>query len=150
MPNYCYNWGSITAQKSLAADLHVAIKENRLLTRIHPTPLDNLEEWGTKWDIECCNVGDLSEPDNEGYVTIEFSFLSAWSPPTDAYKKLWEWEGVEDINMCCEESGLDFCGRWHNGEDEIYNCCPYPDDCDDNEDFDHSEFWHNWVREVLG
>jgi len=66
--------------------------------------------WGTKWDF--CDVGIVNQEPN----SIELSFQTAWSPPTEAYNKLLDLEF--DISAYYYEPGMGFCGEWHNGCDE--------------------------------
>ena len=76
-------------------------------------------EWGTKWDIghgdgyEKLTLKDIKNN------TIKIGFDSAWSPPTDAYEKLYEM-GFQ-IRAMYYEGGCCFCGIWDNGIDESYD-----------------------------
>ena len=73
-----------------------------------------VHEWGTKWDVG-----------TEGYINAEdsnflsLSFMSAWSPPVDAYKKL-EDMGFE-IWALYYESGMMFCGTYGQETDECFD-----------------------------
>jgi hypothetical protein len=58
-------------------------------------------KWGTKWEVDC-EVIEL-QPE-----MIEFSFDSAWSPPSEAYRVLYE-KGF-DINARYYEPGMSFGG----------------------------------------
>jgi hypothetical protein len=72
-------------------------------------------EWGTKWDV---GGGDGSV-DQLDANSVRFIFQSAWSPPTDAYRKL------EDLGFTIEakyyEPGAAFVGWFIDGSDETYD-----------------------------
>lgn len=58
-------------------------------------------KWGTKWEVDC----EVIEVTGE---YIEFSFDSAWSPPSEAYRVLYE-KGFH-INARYYEPGMSFGG----------------------------------------
>jgi hypothetical protein len=62
-----------------------------------------VNEWGTKWDVEC-DIVDVK--DNE--ITLYFD--SAWAPPINAYEKL------EDLGFTIDgyyyEPGMAYCGKY--------------------------------------
>jgi hypothetical protein len=75
-------------------------------------------EWGCKWDIS--NGGDdykIKKVAN-GY-TVTLSFDTAWSPPINFYDKLVELEF--EVDAMYYEPGVNFCGRYYDGQDEIYD-----------------------------
>ena len=72
----------------------------------------NINEWGTKWDVNSDNV------EIEDANTVTAGFESAWSPPTEAYTKLME-QGFE-ILAYYYEPGMAFAGRWEDGCDDYY------------------------------
>jgi len=75
-------------------------------------------EWGCKWDIS--NGGDdykIKKVDN-GYSVMLY-FDTAWSPPIDFYNKLVELEF--EVSAMYHEPGVNFCGRYYDGQDEIYD-----------------------------
>jgi hypothetical protein len=72
----------------------------------------NINEWGTKWDVQSDNVAI------EDANTLTASFDSAWSPPTNAYEQLLE-QGFE-IEAFYYEPGMAFVGKWADGIDEYY------------------------------
>ncbi len=76
-------------------------------------------EWGTKWDIGCGDGYDKLTLKDIKNNTIKIGFDSAWSPPTDAYEKLYEM-GFQ-IRAMYYEGGCCFCGIWDNGIDESYD-----------------------------
>lgn len=67
--------------------------------------------WGTKWD-----VGGPNEPvERVDPNTVNFSFSSAWSPPTDAYVRLMDM-GFS-VEAYYNEFGMGFCGSWIGDDD---------------------------------
>jgi hypothetical protein len=72
----------------------------------------NVNEWGTKWDVNSDNVAI------EDANTVSASFDSAWAPPTRAYEQLMEL-GFE-IEAFYYEPGMQFVGKWADGIDEFY------------------------------
>jgi hypothetical protein len=72
----------------------------------------NVANWGTKWDVESSNV------EIEDANTVTAGFDSAWSPPTTAYERLMEL-GFE-VEAFYYEPGMQFVGKWDNGEDDCY------------------------------
>lgn len=73
-------------------------------------------EWGTKWDIgHRDGYGTKAELEGNSFTV---GFDSAWSPPIAAYEKLTEM-GFK-IKAYYTEFGMQFCGRWDDGEDESF------------------------------
>jgi hypothetical protein len=70
----------------------------------------NIANWGTKWDVESDNVEILDAN------TVTAGFDSAWAPPIRAYERLLEL-GFE-IEAFYYEPGMQFVGKWTDGEDE--------------------------------
>jgi len=83
-----------------------------------------VNEWGTKWDVECYGAPEIS---NDG-KTMRVSFDSAWSPPTEAYRKLEEQGFV--VDALYYEPGMGFCGEYMDGFDETYEISGNADDVD--------------------
>jgi hypothetical protein len=73
-----------------------------------------VNEWGTKWDVGS-DDGSAHQLDKNN---VKFYFQSAWSPPTDAYRKL-EDLGFS-INAFYYEPGAAFAGCYYDGEDDTY------------------------------
>lgn len=77
----------------------------------------SIGEWGTKWDVgydKNLNNAPFYENQNEFTVTFE----SAWSPPINAYDKLFL-AGFE-IEAYYFEGSMGFCGEFKNGKDTEY------------------------------
>ena len=76
-------------------------------------------EWGTKWDIgHGDGYGKLTLKDIKNN-TVRIGFDSAWSPPIEAYQKLYDM-GFS-IRAMFYEGGCCFCGIWEDGEEESYD-----------------------------
>lgn len=76
-------------------------------------------EWGTKWDIgHGDGYGKLTLKDIKNN-TVRIGFDSAWSPPIEAYQKLYDM-GFS-IRALYYEGGCCFCGIWEDGEEEFYD-----------------------------
>ena len=76
-------------------------------------------EWGTKWDIgHGDGYGKLTLKDIKNN-TVRIGFDSAWSPPIEAYQKLYDM-GFS-IRAMFYEGGCCFCGIWEDGEEEFYD-----------------------------
>lgn len=84
MPNWCENQVRIEGPVEKIYNMAKAVEEERLLQHMVPleewTYGDATTNWGTKWDI--------SDPQMNHIVAdgvIECGFMSAWSPPTEAF-----------------------------------------------------------------
>jgi hypothetical protein len=77
-----------------------------------------VNEWGTKWDFGY-NQDEGNEIFEEDDHIFSVSFLSAWSPPIQAYDKLQQL-GFR-IHAYYFEGGMGFAGEYENGEDRYYN-----------------------------
>ena len=77
-----------------------------------------VSEWGTKWDVGIGDYGSILTADDARKTRISVAFDSAWSPPLSAYEKLKEMGFY--IEAYYYESGMGYCGRWLDGEDECY------------------------------
>lgn len=97
----------------------MALREGNVKTYGYSSWYDfAIGEWGCKWDIS--NGGDdykIKKVDN-GYSVMLY-FDTAWSPPIDFYNKLVELEF--EVSAMYHEPGVNFCGRYYDGQDEIYD-----------------------------
>jgi len=73
-----------------------------------------VQKWGTKWEVDI----DCVEINGEDYISM--SFLSAWSPPIEAYKALLKHEGITGIQANYIEPGADFVGIFVDGKDTCF------------------------------
>jgi hypothetical protein len=73
-----------------------------------------VNEWGTKWDVNCDGNISLSECG----TIVDAGFDSAWAPPIAVYEALTE----QGFNVCAYyyEPGMLFVGKWEDGCDECY------------------------------
>ena len=71
-----------------------------------------VNEWGTKWDVDCDGGVDIS-PDG---LTVTASFDSAWAPPVGIYEAM----AADDYEVTAYyyEPGMCFVGKWEDGEDQ--------------------------------
>lgn len=69
----------------------------------------NLTNWGTKWDFKFDTVEKVNPHE------VKATFLSAWSPPVNAYEKLHDM-GFE-IEAFYFEPGMAFAGKWSGNAD---------------------------------
>jgi hypothetical protein len=74
-------------------------------------------EWGTKWDVGYNKDWD-NKPYDETPTSFTVNFTSAWSPPVNAYDKLFL--AGFDIKAYYFEGGVGFCGQFLNGKDTEY------------------------------
>jgi hypothetical protein len=125
MPNWCQNVVTISHENSIKLDVirNAIANENKLkesfFNVLVPRPIEesenwyhwNLENWGTKWDV---NV-EISE-DTGNSITLVFD--SAWAPPIEFYDNLVE-QGYVVLGYYNEE-GMAFAGIYNNGDDETF------------------------------
>jgi len=71
-----------------------------------------VNEWGTKWDVDCDGGVEVS-PDG---LTVTASFESAWAPPVGIYEAM----AADDYEVTAYyyEPGMCFVGKWEDGEDQ--------------------------------
>jgi len=74
----------------------------------------NNSNWGTKWD---CHTRDTGIDTNEDTV-LQFSFDSAWSPPTFWLQKVQQDFPTLKFKLTYSESGVGFAGMLYTGEFE--------------------------------
>ena len=104
--------------------------------------------WGTKWDIDAYDASSVSAVDG----LVSFGFDSAWAPPTGLYEKMAE-QGYQ-VDAMYYESGMGFCGRWIDGNDDYYEISGMSSDqvaaeidSDIDEQFGISENMAQWEAE---
>lgn len=123
MPNWCSNSLTLKHDKEKIDLLEKQLQESDVFFQhLCPRPADqdtnwyewNVENWGTKWDV---NV-------NDGYVerlddnTLQLSFETAWSPPIAFYDFLFE-DGW-DVEARYYEPGVGFIGEYDNSIDDCW------------------------------
>lgn len=163
MPNWCSNTITITGSVETLSELKPVIEAGEgLLNAIKPMPeaIKNtrspsdtpnwydwsVENWGTKWDVEC----HLEFKDNgDGTAEISGWFDSAWAPPIAAMQTLADdWDSCF-IELFYHECGMCFVGCWDSeGGDDYYEyekADDIPDYLDDH--FGISEQLDMWEEE---
>ena len=119
MPNWCNNIIYLKNEDKYQLDrAERALKRGEFMTEFLPTPegVDSyrwqLENWGTKWDIEADYVS------YEGDILVA-KYASAWTPPIVFYNHLLK---LGFIVRCLYYEPMEkFCGILDNGEDERYD-----------------------------
>ena len=181
MPNWCNNSITITGPRDKITALYneavkgeVAGEDRGLLHAMMPMPQElegttspsdgpnwydwRVSNWGTKWEVSSEGL-ELSEDGTE----ITGWFDSAWAPPLGAFQHYIEQN--DDVNITCyyEEPGMDFVGKWEDGDDQymdgVQEICEhyiktgeYPDDelfRDIDEYFDLVESRREYIEEYL-
>lgn len=72
----------------------------------------NLNEWGTKWDVDSIEY-------DEADGVVQASFDTAWAPPIQFYKHLTEQGYI--VKAYYYEPGMGFCGIFEDGFDDEYH-----------------------------
>ena len=125
MPNWCSNVVTISHKDPAEIQRVVAAWNsgegffNQFVTRPAAEEENwyvwNIENWGTKWDVESAEWGRVEDhEENDTQVTI--SYETAWGPPLDFYAKMLD-QGFS-IVAYYYEPGMNFCGKW---SDELGN-----------------------------
>jgi hypothetical protein len=126
MPNWCENRIKISGSTEKINKLWEKVESDGLLNTLRPQP-DNLKEneyygwridnWGTKWEV---NSEDLCVVDNgDGTSYIWGDFVSAWSPPVEAYIAFNEADNGCEVEGWYFELGCDFCGLYNSKEGDV-------------------------------
>ena len=116
MPNWCSNRATITGPSPVIDEIKQILKdpEGELLAWMVPQPkfegeqdwyMWNVNNWGTKWDINDVYIDNDAEPD-----TIEFSFSTAWAPPIEAFATWAMNDGRVQFSLEYWEPGCGFVG----------------------------------------
>lgn len=143
MPNWCENRIKISGPTKKINKLWEDINNDGLLNTLHPQPdnlfLENLdpekrleldkdgvpnwydwrvENWGTKWEI---SSEDLCLLDNsDGTSCVWGDFVSAWSPPIEAYTTFNKMNNDCEIEGWYFELGCGFCGLYSSKDRDLY------------------------------
>lgn len=122
MPNWCYNRVTLTHENpEMIKRVSDSVEVDNFLREFVSPPEDfnyedgwyewNIENWGTKWSVSA-----EIEESQENSITLVFN--SAWSPPLEFYKKLFE-DYKFGILAYYHEPGMGFCGKFETNNDEI-------------------------------
>lgn len=123
MANWCDNQLTFSGPKDKIKAIWVKASGGDISLLGAMVPLADEDDaavvWGTKWDIE---IDGLDYFENGDQAKISGWFMSAWSPPIEAFQKFC------DKNEGCFgsieylEPGNGFCGRWTSTDgDEEYS-----------------------------
>ena len=128
MPNWCSNVVTINTGGSpeLNERLKNALSDDKdLFMQFVPRPKEydegerwygwNIDNWGTKWDVNEVFVADDTEEDS-----ITFSFDTAWAPPVDAFRSWAERDGRVTYRLTYMEPGMGFVG-WDSYDGESFD-----------------------------
>ena len=104
MPNWCYNYATLSHEDAAQMDkLRGAIEQGKMLEAFIPTPPEALEDeawygwrvqnWGTKWDVAVAEDNTypdttIEEAENGENYVVHYNFNTAWSRPLGAISKL--------------------------------------------------------------
>ena len=126
MPNWCENYLRLEVPNKQEADKIVAVLDSDkddvgLLNHLMPQPENNpdwyswrVNNWGTKWDI--CNEHYERDDNDDGSVTFNINFDSAWGPPVGVYDCVSEKDGW-NVFATYIEGGMAFGGYHEEGQD---------------------------------
>ena len=130
MPNWCENYLRLEVPNKQEADKIVAVLDSDeddvgLLNHLMPQPENNpdwyswrVNNWGTKWEV---SIEHYERDDNDdGTVTFNFNFDSAWGPPVGVYDYVSEKEGWS-LYATYIEGGMCFGGYHENGQDYSFD-----------------------------
>lgn len=129
MPNWCMNTMTIEGETSKIKELAQKIEDNdALLETLRPIgewDYDTaVSEWGTKWDIPASEAEMEVWENDDSTSRIEFVFDSAWAPPVTALETFLSKNPDLTGSIQYFEPGVGFVGRFEEGIDEQYECCP--------------------------
>lgn len=126
MPNWCSNSITISHHdKSVVDELESKIREGGdFFNILRPRPADqeenwyewNVENWGTKWDVNIDVQNDAVTRFSDNSLSLWFD--TAWSPPIAFYDYITElgW----DVEAMYYEFGAGFLGRYSEGSDDYW------------------------------
>ena len=125
MPNWCMNTVYVSHEDSSKIDEFKKACESSdgLFQHFVPRPESeednwyawNIENWGTKWDVEGDGVQVFEQDENK----ISVSFDTAWGPPIEFFRKLEEDHEYKVLAYYMEE-GMNFCGIYREDDNEEY------------------------------
>jgi hypothetical protein len=173
MPNWCQNSLVITAKNNIIEeikDAEISLQKlfpcpEELRNTTAPAQYNdkekavtNLEKyghedwyswqvsnWGTKWDIGPISEDSMDISDNQdGTSTLNCVFDSAWSPPVEAFKSLFNKYNKVDSNIYIRleyfEPGCAFLGVAHTTDDKNF--------IDESYDYENSEDLEAYVNDL--
>lgn len=141
MPNWCNNVVTLMHDEpEKLKEVAKAFDDEKLFAHFVPVAEESVytqsEAWGTKWDVG----GDVIDLSDDG---ITLSFDSAWSPPIAFYEAMEKLGFSVEASFC--EWGMEFVGRYVDGELEEYGFDDMPSELD--EEWGISETREMWEEE---
>jgi hypothetical protein len=143
MPNWCENRIKISGSTEKINKLWEVVNSNGLLNTLRPQPdnlfLENLnsekrleldedgvpnwydwriENWGTKWEVDAQDLCVVDNGDGTSYIWGDF--VSAWSPPVEAYIAFNKTTKDYEAEGWYFEFGCDFCGLYNSRDGDLY------------------------------
>ena len=154
MPNWCLN--TIVVSSADLSKFKTWLGDGKaLLSKIIPTPeallADNgygglydwrCEKWGTKWDVDA-DITVCSDTE------VNFSFDSAWGPPTAAMQAMGALFPSLSIRHAYLEEGMCFVGVLTIRDGAVSDLCHNDPDTDAWKQMAVDEFgWEPWDEDV--
>lgn len=93
------------------------------------------ENWGTKWDVSSQDMDSDANSQNNELTYVSYRFDTAWSPPTEFLKNIYEKYPLLNFRLNYSEEGADFEGdlEIEAGEIILEDSRPYSGDNEDDE-----------------
>ena len=118
MPNWCENDITITADTDKELQEFIAyVKDEESafsFTKILPCDeASKVDVWGTKWSEKDANRYESESDTGDDEVSVEYTFLTAWTPPYGIYEVLEKQFPNIDINWYYREEGNRIAGYMH-------------------------------------
>jgi len=143
MPNWCWNYLTITGEAEQLAKFKKQAKQKRFTPDDKETgrkdlrplqfnnfvPMDRklldgegwynwrIENWGTKWDLNEPSLDDTQEKDG----ILIYTFDTAWTYPLAWLEQASEQYPSLQFELEYEEGGMEFCGVLHAENGSVYN-----------------------------
>ena len=133
MPNWCTNHVFISLKKTihsidyikkLMSSFNKACL-NMFLVETNSSREDNIDKWGTKWDIDPIDAAECFDIDTDSdMINCSLSYHTAWGPNVPAtnalYKKIKEFDKDAKMEHIYEEEGMAFYGKSNGETDDSY------------------------------
>ena len=135
MPNWCENTLTVEGDPRIVKQFKERVKGKGTalaLAKSHPMPkgLENttppgdnpnwydwsVDNWGTKWDVEAKLISEYEE-------SLEYFFISAWSPPVAWLKKVAKEYPALRFRLKYEEGNEGFMGIAKGDEGKVKDTC---------------------------
>ena len=127
MPNWCENQLEIMGNKTQLSRFKKEVKDEDRDLSLHllcPLKTDEsaTEQWGTKWDVDSVEDGDMPIE-----ICLHYTFMSAWSPPREAILQGSKKYPLLKFILRYDEPGMCYSGVFmcENGNIVKDNCIDY-------------------------